>query len=157
MQRAYFGLVFLAVFMLVLAPACGGDDDDDEGTAGRGGSSGSSGGTGGGSGSGGTNATGGRAGAAGESGAVDPALEAACTDYCDELVALMCPNDEGATVDDCMAGCLFIGEDEECGELFSDWLDCARTATLECNADEEGAPVGCDTEDQAVIACYEGT
>jgi hypothetical protein len=128
------GLILLCVSL-----SCGTDDDGPARSDGTGGTMSS----------GGSPADGG-----GEP--LDESLRTPCTTHCNGIISVMCANDEGS-LDDCVSGCLLVGSDPACGASFEAWLDCALETPLGCNAGGEARPLGCQTEDDALTACYAQT
>jgi hypothetical protein len=132
--------------LLPATVSCGTDDDgSDDGSAGGAGS--------GGAGTGGTTSSGGARPEDGGGEPLDESLRTPCTTHCNGIFSVRCENDEGS-LDHCVSGCMLVGSDPECGASFEAWLDCALETPLGCNAAGEARPLGCQSEEDALAACY---
>jgi hypothetical protein len=142
MSRA-FSYAVLTQVVLTLAVACG-EDSQPSSVAANGGSAGSAGSTG---------HFGGSAGNGGAGTVPNEEAQTACRDYCNKAVALMCSADD--TVDACMVGCNLMVQ--QCGAVTVAWLNCARNATLACDANGDPMPAGCESEQTALDGCSNAT
>ena len=86
--------------------------------------------------------------------ATDPTLSGPCTTYCSNIATAKCPNEDAAG---CATGCPVVGNFiPACNMYWKQYVACASTAMITCNADGKANAAGCGLQALAFWFCTAG-